>query len=301
MKVCSFLPAATRIIQELEMDDQIAGATFECPGDYPKVVRSVLENKALRSSEIDEIVGEKKKKGESLYYIDEQLLADIQPDLIFTQDVCEVCQIDTVMVQKAVKRLPKKPKIIPLLPQNLDEVLNTFHTIAQAMDEAQKGKRLLQKLRKRMLAIQQKLDKQNIDPKTLFFMEWMQPIYQAGHWIPDQIAAAGGIDRLSRPGDDSGKIKWKALQKYNPEFIVIAPCGLDIQTTVTEYQDLKALPGWEDLQAVRNKQVYAIDSDWFTCPGPDLINGIDLLAALLHPNCFSLPENSETHFQKLEK
>ncbi len=270
------------------------GVTFECPymalQEKPKVVRCVLEGKAYSSIEIDRIFSASKAQGKSLYYVDEELLQQIQPDVIFTQDVCEVCQIDTQCTAAAVAKLQKQPLIIPLTPQNLDDVYQTVVTIATALGEEEKAYQHLSALQKRTDAILNTLRINRMPLKRVSLLEWIEPIYNCGHWIPFQVAQAGGIDMLSNPAGDSIVTPWEKMVKYNPEVLVIAPCGFDVRRSVEEVHLLSQKTEWQQLQAVQTGQVYVVDFDLFTQPSAStLVNGIEMLAALFHPRLFTIP------------
>jgi iron complex transport system substrate-binding protein len=302
--VVSFLPAATQMIYDMGLQTHLMGVTFECPEQAlqqkPKIVRCVLEGKTLSSTEIDTIFAAAKASGKSLYYVDEPLLQNIAPDIIFTQDVCEVCQIDTACTAAAVSRLPKQPQLIPLTPQTLTDVFTTAITIAKAMGHGEAAYSYLAQLQQTTQHILNQLRLHNMPLKTVALLEWMAPIYNCGHWIPYQIAQAGGIDLISHPGGDSIVTPWQKIVKYNPEVIVIAPCGFTIQRTLTEMHLLTQLPEWPSLKAVQNKQVFIADYDLFTQPSAStLVNGIALLAGLIHPQLFSIPTHLQHKYQPL--
>jgi iron complex transport system substrate-binding protein len=286
MKVCSFLPAATEMIYQMGLEKYLYGVTFECPSDKPKVVRSHIEDNNYSSLEIDKIVSQSKAQGRSLYYIDEELLQQISPDIIFTQDVCDVCQIDTAYVQRAIYKLKNQPRLIPLFPKNLDDVFDNAITIAKPIGKEENAYHLLSSLTKRTDKIIDTLRANKAPLRKVMLMEWMEPIYNCGHWIPYQIAQAGGVDMLSNPSGYSIKIDWDKIVLYNPEVLVISPCGLEIERAQKEISVLERLSGWHDLKAVKNNEVYFADSNLFTCPSTKLIDGIELLAALFHPALF---------------
>jgi iron complex transport system substrate-binding protein len=290
MKVCSFLPAATSMIYQMGLEENLCGVTFECHSDKPKVVRSFLEGNNYTSLEIDKLVSESKQAGKSLYYIDEELLQQISPDIIFTQDVCDVCQISTSYVERAIYKLKKQPLIIPLIPRNLDDVFDNAITIAKALGKEEAAYHLLAQLKKKTDTILDTLRKNNAPLKRVMIMEWLDPIYNCGHWIPYQIAQAGGVDMLSNPAGYSIVTPWEKVLRYNPEVLVVAPCGLAIERTVKEFDKLTQLEGWEDLKAVKNNTVFIADADLFTCPSTHLVDGIELLASLFHPAIFPLDE-----------
>lgn len=296
LKACSFLPAATTMIQQLGLEKYLCGVTFECPSDKPKVVRSHLEGNTLSSDEIEKVVSEYSRQGKSLYYLDEELLNELSPDIIFTQEVCEVCQIDLSFVEKAVSKLKKQPILIPLTPKNLDDVYQNAITIAKAVNEEHAAYKLLASLKKRTDYITDQLRANNAPVKRVMVIEWMKPVYNCGHWIPFQVALAGGVDMLSNPSGYSVHVDWDKIVKYNPEVLVIAPCGFDIKRTCKELGVLTSRPGWETIKAVADEKVYLADADLFTQPGTKLIDGVELLSALFHPEIFKMkPEYKQKY------
>ncbi len=294
MKVCSFLPAVTQMIYDMGLQDKLYGITFECPEialkEQPKVVRCILEDKEYSSTEIDKIFSASKAEGRSLYYVDEEILQDIAPDLIFTQDVCEVCQIDTACTSAAVEKLAKSPELVSISPESLHDVFEAAITIGRAMGNEAAA---LKYLAGQKLVIDQIIDLQRADkllPKRVALLEWIEPIYNCGHWIPHQIAYAGGIDMLANPSGDSIVIDWEKIRKYDPEVLVLAPCGFSVERSLQEMHIMTQRDGWNQLSAVKNNAVYVADFDLFTQPSVStLVKGIQLLAALFHPEQFDVP------------
>lgn len=295
MVACSFLPAATRMIYDMGLQDRLHGITFECPPDAlaekSKVVRCVLEGKHYSSEEIDRIFSASKAQGKSLYFVDDELLQHLSPDVIFTQDVCEVCQIDTACTSAAVAKLAKQPQLVPLTPAGLDDVFASAVTIATALGAEEKAYAHLAALQQRVDAIIDRLRETRAKPRRVMLMEWMAPIYNCGHWIPDQIAMAGGVDMLSNPKGDSVVTPWQKIVRYDPEVLVIAPCGFRVERSREELHLLTTHPEWKSLQAVRNNQAYIVDFELFTQPSAStLVDGIEVLAALFNPSLFAVPE-----------
>jgi iron complex transport system substrate-binding protein len=294
MVACSFLPAATQMIYDMNLQHLLHGITFECPhqalAEKSKVVRCVLEGKHYSSIEIDKIFSASKAQGKSLYYVDEVLLQTIRPDVIFTQDVCEVCQIDTACTAAAVANLEKQPDLVALTPNNLQDVFQTAITIASAMGHEEAAYPYLAALQKRIDTIIDTLRLHKAPPKRVMVMEWIEPVYNCGHWIPFQIAYAGGIDMLSNPAGDSIVTPWEKIARYNPEVLVIAPCGFTIQRTAEELHLLTNRPEWQQLAAVQQQAVYMADYDLFTQPSAGtLTDGIEILAAMFNPALFNVP------------
>lgn len=306
MKACSFLPAVTQMIYDMQLQHKLFGVTFECPAialrEKEKVVRCVLEGKNYSSQEIDKIFSASKAQGKSLYFVDESILESILPDVIFTQDVCEVCQIDTACTAAAVSKLLKQPKIIPITPASLDDVFDAAVTIAAALDEEEKAYAYLTALHDRIDRIIDKLRIAKAKPKRVMLMEWMEPIYNCGHWIPDQVAMAGGIDMLSNPKGDSIVTPWDKIVRYNPEVLIIAPCGFHVERSLEEIHVLSQRKEWASLTAVKNDAVFIVDFDLFTQPSAStLVDGIEVLSALFHPEIFSLKDHLRKKVSAIEK
>jgi len=304
MKVVSFLPAATKMIYDMGLQEYLYGVTFECPKEaehMPKVVRCILEGKHYSSIEIDRIFSASKAQGKSLYWVDDELLESIAPDIVFTQDVCEVCNIDTVCTETAVMKLSKQPQLVPLSPNNLQDVFECALTIARAMGKEEVALNYLASLQKKTDGILDALRANKAPLKRIMLMEWIAPIYNCGHWIPFQIAAAGGVDMLSNPAGDSIVTPWDKIVRYNPEVLVIAPCGFDVGRTREEMSVLTAKPGWDELAAVKNNQVYLADFDMFTQPSiGTLVAGIEALSCMFHPEIFKANEVVAKKFVKFD-
>lgn len=301
MTASSFLPAATQMIYDMGLQYLLQGVTFECPpealAEKNKVVRCVLEGKTYSSQEIDRIFSASKAQGKSLYYVDEELLQSISPDIIFTQDVCEVCQIDTACTAAAVAKLPKTPQLIPLSPNTLQDVFQTAVTIAIALGKEEAAYNYLGALQQRIDAVTDALRKHRNPLRRVMLMEWIQPIYNCGHWIPYQVAHAGGVDMLSNPGGDSIVTQWEKIVRYDPEVLVIAPCGFTTGRTKEELHLLTQKKEWTTLAAVKNKAVFLADYDLFTQPSAGtLTDGIELLASLFHPNIFEVPQHLQAKY-----
>ncbi|NTE01170.1 ABC transporter substrate-binding protein [Agrobacterium tumefaciens] len=304
MKVVSFLPAATKMIYDMGLQEYLYGVTFECPkeaADQPKIVRCILEGKNYTSIEIDRIFSASKAQGKSLYWVDDELLENIAPDIVFTQDICEVCNIDTVCTETAVMKLSKQPILVPLSPNNLQDVYECAITIAKALGKEEVALHYLANLQQKTDSILDQLRANRAPLKRVMLMEWIEPVYNCGHWIPFQIAAAGGVDMLSNPAGDSIVTPWDKILKYNPEVLVIAPCGFDINRTREEMNLLTSKRGWEDLEAVKRNQVYLADFDMFTQPSiGTLVEGIEALACMFHPDLFKAGEQLAGKFINLK-
>ena len=291
MKACSFLPACTHMIHDLGLDDRLVGVTFECPSDKPAVIRSHLEGHTYDSAEIDRVVSEAAREGRSLYFVDRELLERLSPDLVFTQHVCDVCQIGTSEVERAVFGLSKVPKVVPLVPRRLGDVVENARTIARELGDEAAGERFVAVCQARVDAVVDRLRAHRLPVRRVLMLEWLDPLYNCGHWIPDQIALAGGSDALSNPAGYSVPLDWARLRRYDPEVLVAAPCGFQVARAGRELDRLTRLEGWGELQSVRSDRAFLADADLFTQPSlGGLVDGIELLAALFHPEHFEVPE-----------
>ncbi|MFT4023462.1 MAG: ABC transporter substrate-binding protein [Flavihumibacter sp.] len=292
MTVSSFLPAATQMIYDMGLQRCLQGVSFECPAialqEQPVVVHCELAGKNLSSIEIDRLFAAAKASGRSIYSVDEPLLQQIAPDIIFTQATCEICQIDTIAAANVAGRLKKRPQLVELSPSNLSDVFTMAHTIAQAMEQPAAAIQYTGMLQHRLDTIRRRLEGTGI--KRVCLLEWTDPLYNCGHWIPDQLACAGGIDMLSVPSGDSHMISWHRLLEYDPEIIVLAPCGYTVNRTLEDMPLLTGKPEWEQLQAVHNNRVFIADFSFFTQPSAStLVEGVEILAACFHPSFFTVP------------
>jgi iron complex transport system substrate-binding protein len=286
MRICSLLPGATEIAYALGLGEQIVGVTHEC--DYPPdaqqkpvMVHSAVDAQRMSGSEIDRMVGELLAAGKGLYHIDEAALLAANPDVILTQGLCEVCALDYNEVVKAAARLPRQPNIVSLNPHSLSDLLDDILRVGQATDRIAAATSLAADLRQRIDSLGH--SEPDNRPRVVC-LEWFEPLYTAGHWVPEMVALAGGFDVLGQPGEPSAKIEWRQVTEARPEVILLMPCGFDVRRTVKESTPLRSLPGWEQIPAVRSGNVYAMNgSAYFSRPGPRLVNGLEILARIIHP------------------
>jgi iron complex transport system substrate-binding protein len=301
MRICSLLPGATEIVFALGLDDQIVGVTHECdhPADAknkPVMVRSAIDSARMSSREIDEKVTEILRAGKGLYSIDEQAFLDAAPDLILTQGLCDVCALDYNNVVKAAELLAKTPRILSLNPHSLTDILDDIRRIGEATGRSTDAASLVGDLTARIERIG--YGAPSYRPRVVC-LEWFEPLYTAGHWVPEMVALAGGQDVLGRPGEPSAKVEWDRVVDARPEVLLLMPCGFDTRRAVKESAPLRALPGWNDLPAVKSGNVYALNGNaYFSRPGPRLINGLEILAHVIHPEAAveSLPPAVGTRF-----
>lgn len=290
MQICSFLPSATEILYALDLGDSIAGITFEC--DYPPeakqkpiVVNTVLQYN-LSPEEIDREASDSAAHGHSLYTVDVEALERIRPELIVTQELCEVCAVSTSHLAKALGSLSSPPKVLPLSPHTLEDVLCDIDRVGAATGRQMKAADVVARLRQRIARVKARPNRSL--PKVAC-LEWLNPLYNAGHWVPDMVKIAGGRDLLAVRGEYSTRIEHAAVMDLQPDVIVVMPCGYDAEKAKQEYCHTQFPESWENIPAVRNGRVYAVHaSAYFSRPGPRLVDGIEILHSLFHED-FSQP------------
>jgi len=286
MRICSLLPGATEIAFALGLGKQIVGVTHEC--DYPPdaqqkpvMVHSAIDAQRMSGGEIDRMVGQLLAAGKGLNHIDEAAFLAANPDVILTQGLCEVCALDYNEVVKAAARLPRQPNIVSLNPHSLSDLLDDILRIGQATERIAAATNLVADLRQRIDSLGHR--EPDNRPRVVC-LEWFEPLYTAGHWVPEMVALAGGFDVLGQPGEPSAKIEWRRVIEARPDVILLMPCGFDVRRTVKESTPLRSLPGWQQLPAVQSANVYALNGNaYFSRPGPRLVNGLEILARIIHP------------------
>jgi iron complex transport system substrate-binding protein len=294
LRIVSFLPAATEMAYALGFGNQIVGISHEC--DFPAEARSkpvvvrpaiALEKMSLR--EVDAAVSQRLRSGQSLYQVDENLLRRLQPDLILTQNLCQVCAPSGNELAVALKCLQPKPEIVWMSPHSLEEIHQNLRDLGQATGRANEAEACIAAARARLETIAARTRNLSHRPRV-FCMEWADPVYCSGHWVPEMVELAGGIDALGKKGADSVRIQWQDVLDWSPEIVIFSPCGFHLAQTLQQVPHLESQPGWADLPAVRNGRVYAVDADsYFARPGPRVVDGTELLAHLIHPNLFPWP------------
>jgi len=299
MRICSFLPSATEIVYELGLGDHLVGVTHEC--DYPpeaaeksRVIMSLIKPEELTSKEIDRIVSDNHKAGRSTYIVEEQALRIANPDIILTQGLCDVCAVSGNEVLEAVKVLGHKPRVISLEPNTLEEILDTILIVGEATERKDQSKDLVDKLKSRIDKVKSIFANEKNPPRVMC-LEWLDPVYVAGHWVPEMVEIAGAECGLGKAGEPSFKISWDEMVEFSPQVIILMPCGFDIDKTIEEIDVLTSNERWNRLPAARNGHVYLVDANsYFSRPGPRVVEGLEILAKIFHPEIsdFEVPDNS---------
>lgn len=293
MRIVTLLPSATEIVCELGLTDQLVGVTHEC--DYPpavatlpKVTRSFLPDHAT-SYEIDQLVRERLQTARALYSLDQEMLARLRPDLLVTQALCDVCAVAESEVSAAACSLPGPPRVVNLEPSCLDEVFACIRLIADAAGVPDRADAVIARLNDRVQAVAARSACLDYRPRVVL-LEWIDPPFSSGHWSPELVALAGGIEAVGRQGQRSRTVQWAEVAAADPEVLVIACCGMTIQRTLADLPILAAYPGFAELTCVRTERVYVVDGNaYFSRPGPRLVDSLEILAHALHPATHPLP------------
>jgi iron complex transport system substrate-binding protein len=293
MRIVSLLPSATEIICELGLRDQLVGVTHEC--DWPKSVLTLpkVTNTLIpidaTSAEIDALVRERMGQESALYTLDMDTLERLQPDLIVTQALCDVCAVAEKEVQTAACKLASLPGVVNLEPETLDEVFGAIRDVAKATSRVKEGEAAVARLRQRVERVTSVT--RSLSRPRVALLEWLDPPFSTGHWNPELVRLAGGEDGLGQEGKKSVTLKWEQVIAYRPEVVVISCCGFTIERTLQEVGILANVPGWDDLPAVRDGRVWVSDgSSYFSRPSQRLVDSLELLAYVIHPEAFALPE-----------
>jgi len=290
-RIVSFLPSATEMVCALGLVDQLVGVTHEC--DYPEevkrkpvVVRSAIPTEKMSPKEIDAAVSDRIRSGASLYLVDEELLQKLAPDLILTQNLCQVCAPSGNEVSQVLKSLSRKPEILWMTPKSLAEIEDNLRELGQATGRTKEAERLIALGRARLQRLA--VTTRDLAPRPrVFCMEWIDPVYCSGHWMPEMVELAGGVDLLSHKGEDSVRISWEEVVKWAPEVLIVAPCGFHLDKVLEQAPQLFCYTGWSSLPAISQGRVYAVDANsYFARPGPRVVDGTELLAHLIHPELF---------------
>ena len=288
MRVLSLIPSATEMVVALGKRDSLVGVTHSC--DHPTdldcaVVTSTAIPKGAASRHIDDVVKASLDNGHPLYHLDVNLVETLKPDVVLTQSVCEVCAVGEAQAMVGLDGLGISPDVVSLHPHRLTDVLDDLGRVGQAIGAASEAEVLLAEWRCRLRAVEEAA--RGLTPISVGVLEWTDPPFSAGHWTPDLVRAAGGVECFSAPGQRSRELSWEEIARADPAVLVMACCGFDVSRTLADLQALWAVPAFLDLQAVRSGEVYVADGGaHFSRPGPRLIEALELLAATLHPKSF---------------
>jgi iron complex transport system substrate-binding protein len=294
VKIVSLLPSATEIVFALGLGDDLMAVTDEC--DYPEeatkkpvVSRSALPSgRPLSSREIDDAVRERMGQQQPLYLLDRALIQRIQPDVILAQDLCRVCAVPSGHVREALEDLGVVAEVLSLDPNTLDEVIETIVVAGRMLDREDRANEIAAALRARVDAVRRTALR--LPSIRVLALEWSDPAFAGGHWIPDMVEAAGGTNLLTTKGEPARQVTWREIRDATPEVVLFMPCGYYLEEAEEEAARLYANPEFADTPAAREGSVFAVDaSAYFSRPGPRIVDGLEIMAWAVHPDAYPEP------------
>lgn len=291
-RVVSLLPAATEIVAALGLADWLVGISHECNypaaiNDRPRVTQCEIHGAGLSSAEVDRWVRETLASRGTLYSMDEPLLRRLRPEVILTQRLCDVCAVGYGTVTALAAGLPEPPQVVNLEPSSLGDIFQDIRQVAEALGEPGRAEDLVLSLEARVEFVRSRAAKAERRPRV-FLMEWIDPPFCSGHWAPELVEIAGGVDLLGQRGRDSVRVTWESLRDSSPEVLVLACCGYETPRTMQDVPLLERLPGWDALPAVRSGRVFVANgASYFSRPGPRVVDSLEILAELIQPELFT--------------
>lgn len=302
MRIVSLLPSATEIVCALGLTDSLVGISHDC--DYPPeingkaVLSEAIVTTDLPSGVIDATIRGHLHKGKSVYHLDDRQLTSLHPDLILTQELCAVCAPSYTLVKQAARLLEGQTRLVSLEPESLAGILDNILLVGELTGRAAEAEALVDQLRGRIERVREAVTGR---PRPrVACIEWLDPLFVAGHWVPEVVALAGGVDVLGRVGEPSFVVSWQAIVASEPDVLVVMPCGFTVPRTRQEMHLLTGRRGWSDMRAVHAGQVYLTDaSAYFNRPGPRIVTGVEILARILHPQ-IALAHPPADAFERLE-
>lgn len=302
-RICSLLPSATETLFALGCGDRVVGVTHEC--DFPegaklkpRLIRPRVDAQAA-PGEIDRQVRALVDAGQSLYGIDAELLVRLEPDLIITQDLCHVCAASPEDLGAVLTRMANPPAVLTLSPHTLNDVWGDVQRVGEAVGESERSVELATELRGRVAAVAAQFRLSGRKRARVLCLEWLEPFYVAGHWVPEMVDVAGGIDVFARSGETSVRVTSEKIAKCGADVMLVMPCGYDAHRAAREFNEMRLAEWWPELPAVRSGRVFAIDANSYTSrPGPRIADGVRMILGMFHPE-LSLIEFSAEQFRQI--
>ncbi len=308
LKIASLLPSSTEIICALGLEKNLIGITHECdfPGsitDRPHLTASRISHESMSSKDIDHTVRSQLDGHGSIYDLNEKLLQKLSPDLILTQELCDVCAVSYKTVEKAAKVYVADAKVVSLEPNTIEEIFENIKTVAELCGVSEKGKEVVSNLQNRLNKIKEQIQKHKNNPKStiqdlkspkVFMLEWLEPPFSPGHWVPEQVQIAGGICLMGNAGEKSITTTYQEIFESNPEIMVLVPCGYYTADILRQIENTKFPKNWQEIPAIKDGRIWALDaSSYFSRPAPRVVDGTEILAKIFHPKIFGTPSEKE--------
>lgn len=298
MRIVSLLPSTTEIVCALGLEDNLVGITHECdyPAtiiDRPRLTASRISQETMTSAEIDHAVRSQLDGHGSIYDLDEARLRELNPDLILTQELCEVCAVSYKTVERAARMFEADVKVVSLEPNTIGDIFENIQMVGELTSRKNEAEQLVTGLNARLDRVKERTERLGERPRTLM-LEWLEPPFAPGHWVPEQVAIAGGDHGFGKSGQKSVTTTAEEIRAYAPEVIVLIPCGYYKEDILRQLPRANLPEGWNDLPAVRAGNVWATDAtSYFSRPGPRVVEGVEILAKILHPEVFGAPSDNE--------
>ncbi|HEX8286023.1 MAG TPA: cobalamin-binding protein [Pyrinomonadaceae bacterium] len=297
-RIVSLLPSATEIVCALGLEENLVGVTHEC--DFPPSVvgkpvltASRISHAEMSSAEIDHAVRTQLDGHGSIYNLDEKLLAELEPDLVITQELCEVCAVSYKTVVEAARVIESDARVVSLEPHSIRDIFANIRTVGELAGAAAEAEELVRDLAVQLDALAVLLTEVETRPRTLV-LEWLEPPFAPGHWVPEQVAFAGGDASFGNAGGKSRTTTAEEVREYAPEVVVLAPCGYYKEEVVRALESARLPRGWRELPAVRDGRVWAVDAtSYFSRPGPRVVEGAEILLKIIHPEIFGEPDPAQ--------
>ena len=298
MKIVSLLPSATEIVCSLGLERSLVAVTHECDfpvsiSHLPAITASRISHETMTSKEIDHAVRSQLDGHGSIYDLDTKLLEELKPDLILTQELCDVCAVSYKQVESAAKIFVSDSTVVSLEPNTISDIFDSMIAVGVLADAEENALRIVDEFRRRIETIREKTSSISERP-GVFMLEWLEPPFAPGHWVPEQVEIAGGRCLLGRAGQRSVTTTYDAISESNPDVIVLVPCGYYITDTLRQLENTRFPADWREIPAIKNDEVWAVDAtSYFSRPGPRVVEGIEILAKIFHPDLFGTPSEVE--------
>ncbi len=298
LRIASLLPSSTEIICALGLEKNLVGITHECDfpasiTNLPHLTASRISHETMTSREIDHAVRSNLDGHGSIYDLDEKLLQDLNPDIILTQELCDVCAVSYKTVQKAAKMYVADATVVSLEPNTIADIFDNIKTVGELTEKKDEAVKLVEELQNRLSKVREKTENLKKRPRV-FMLEWLEPPFAPGHWTPEQVEIAGGNCLLGEAGKKSLTTTYEAIYESKPEILVLIPCGYYTRDIVRQLETIQFPSDWRELPAVKNNNVWAMDaSAYFSRPAPRVVDGVEILAKIFHADIFGEPSEKE--------
>jgi ABC-type Fe3+-hydroxamate transport system, periplasmic component len=300
LRIASLLPSATEIVCALGLESNLVGVTHEC--DYPATVAekpfltsSRISHETMTSAEIDHAVRRQLDGHGSIYNLNEKLLEELKPDLIITQELCEVCAVSYKTVEKAARMYAADAQVVSLEPNTIGDIFDNIKLVGELCGVPERAEKVVGELQKRLDALREKIEVcENENRKSVFMLEWLEPPFAPGHWVPEQVEAAGGVPLLGKPGEKSFTISYEEIIESKPEVMVLIPCGYYAADVLRQLPKTVFPKDFAKIPAIENGEVWMMDAtSYFSRPAPRVVKGAEILAKIFHPEIFGEPSENE--------